>query len=116
MWAANKNHPNQQWIELDQGNGYYSYQKINTNHCIDGGGRSTENRDNVYLYTCTANFENQQWKKVPTDGGAYKLIKHSNEGFAINGGSAGRNGQNVNHWDSGSSNHNLQWFIETISN
>ena len=116
LWAANKNHPNQQWIELDQGNGYYSYQKINTNHCIDGGGRSTENRDNVYLYTCTANSENQQWKKVPTDGGAYKLVKHSNEGFAINGGSAGRNGQNVNHWDSGSSNHNLQWFIETISN
>ena len=116
LWAANKNHPNQQWIELDRGNGYYSYQKMDTNHCIDGGGRSTANRDNVYLYSCVADSENQQWKKVATDGGAYKLVKRSNEGFAIDGGSRGSKGQNVGLYDSGNPSHNLQWYIETISN
>ena len=116
LWATNKNHPNQQWIELDRGNGYYSYQKMNTNHCIDGGGITTANRDNVFLYFCEANSENQQWKKVATDGGAYKLVKRSNEGFAIDGGSNGQNGQNIGLWDSSHPSHNLQWFIESINN
>ena len=89
---------------------------MNTNHCIDGGGRTTANRDNLYLYSCEANSENQQWKKVATDGGAYKLVKRSNEGFAIDGGSNGRNGQNIGLWDSSHPSHNLQWFIESISN
>lgn len=32
LYAQNPNNVNQQWIEIDRGNGFFSYQKNNTNH------------------------------------------------------------------------------------
>ena len=110
LWSENSNNVNQQWIELNRGNGYYSYQKMNTDHCIDGSGGGANNQ-NVYLWTCNDNNFNQHWLKVDVGGGAYKLIKRNASGFALNGGSGGRNRQNVNLYNSSSSSANLQWLI-----
>ncbi|WP_299180086.1 T9SS type A sorting domain-containing protein [uncultured Aquimarina sp.] len=113
LWSTNPNNPNQQWIEIDRGNGYYSYQKIGADYCIDGMDGGT-NRQDVYLWNCSDNNWNQQWQKVAVGGGAYKLIKRNESGFAINGGSNGADGQNVNLFDSSNTSQNLQWIITPI--
>ena len=110
LWAENDNNVNQQWVEIDRGNGYYSYQKMGTNHCIDGGGDGA-NRQNVYLWQCGDNNQNQHWQKVSVGGGAFKLVKRNASGFALNGGSNGENAQNVSLWNSGSTSQNLHWII-----
>ncbi|WP_299211862.1 RICIN domain-containing protein [uncultured Aquimarina sp.] len=113
LWSANPNNVNQQWIEIDRGNGYYSYQKVGTNHCIDGNhGGAT--RQNVYLWTCNENNQNQQWQKVNVGGGAFKLIKRNASGFALDGGSGGSDSQNIALWDSSSNSQNLHWIITPI--
>ena len=113
LWDENDNNVNQQWIEIDRGNGYFSYQKMNTNFCIDGGNGGTNNQ-NVYLWTCNNNNRNQHWEKVSTGGGAFRLVKRNSPGFAINGGNNGETGQNVNLYNSSTSSQNLDWFITPI--
>lgn len=111
LWTENRNNVNQQWIEFDRGNGYFSYQKQGTNYCLDGG-NGGDNGQNVYLWNCSSNNQNQHWQKVSTGSGFYKLIKRNASGFAINGGSRGANGQNVDLYRSSSNSHNLQWSID----
>ena len=110
IWAENDNNVNQQWIEIDRGNGYYSYQKVGTNHCIDGN-RDGASRQNVYLWQCSDNNQNQHWQKVSVGGNAFKLVKRNAPGFALDGGSNGQNGQNIQLWRSGSTSQNLHWII-----
>ncbi|GAA3510907.1 hypothetical protein GCM10022393_25700 [Aquimarina addita] len=113
LWNADTSNPNQQWLEIDHGNGYYSYQKQGTNYCIDGNNGGA-NRQNVYLWPCDTNNPNQHWQKVDAGGGAYKLIKR-NTNFALNGGSGGANEQDVNLYDASSSSQNLHWFITSLT-
>ena len=113
LWNQNPNNANQQWIEINRGSGYYSYQKRGTDHCLDGG-RGGANRQDVYLWECSDNNQNQHWQKVSTDTGFYQLRKRNASGFAINGGSNGADGQNVNLYNSSSTSSNLQWSIETV--
>ncbi|WP_108804232.1 ThuA domain-containing protein [Aquimarina sp. Aq107] len=113
LWSENEANINQQWIEIDRGNGYYSYQKQGTNFCIDGD-KDGVNGQNVYLWTCMENNQNQHWQKVAVGDGAFKLIKRNAPGFAINGGNNGGNGQNVNLYDSSNTSENLQWIITPI--
>ena len=110
LWSQNSSNINQNWIEIDRGNDYYSYQKEATNFCIDGN-RGGANNQNVYLWKCSDNNQNQHWKKVETGSGYYKLIKRNAPGFALNGGSGGSNYQNINLYNSSSSSQNLQWDI-----
>ncbi len=113
LWTANKNNRNQQWVEIDRGNGYYSYQKRGTNYCIDGGNGGA-NGQNAFLWNCQENNRNQQWQKLAVNGGRYKLVKRNASGFALNGGNSGTNGQNVNLYDSSNSSQNLQWYTTPI--
>jgi len=113
LWGQNSNNTNQQWIEIDRGNNYYSYQKQGTDYCIDGG-RGGELRQDVYLWKCSDNNKNQHWLKSSTGSGFVKLIKRNSPDFALNGGSGGFNSQNVNLFTSSKSSHNLQWSVETI--
>ena len=113
LWSANDNNINQRWVEIDRGDGYYSYQKEDTNFCIDGN-NGGENTQNVYLWKCAANNQNQHWQKVAVGDGSYRLIKRNATGFAINGGNGGANGQNVNLWNSSHTSTNLNWFITTV--
>lgn len=113
LWDQNSNNKNQQWIEIDRGNSYYSYQKQGTDFCIDGG-NGGELRQAVYLWECSDNNSNQHWLKSNTDSGFVKLIKRNATGFTINGGSGGANGQDLNLFTSSLSSHNLQWSVEAI--
>ncbi|MDF7806329.1 putative glycoside hydrolase [Pontiellaceae bacterium B12219] len=111
LWSYAINNPNQQWEEIDRGNGYYSYQKKGTNYSLDGGSGGANNQ-NVNLWTTSASNYNQHWKKVDMGNGYFQLQKRNALGFCLNGGSGGANSQNVNLWSSSSSSYNLQWLIE----
>jgi len=97
---------NQQWVEINRGDEYYSYQKQGTNFCIDGGNWGSE-RQPIYLWQCAENNENQHWRKQSTDSGFFKLIKRNAVDFAING----ETGQNVNLLNTSNTSFNLQWSI-----
>ena len=77
---------NLSWKEIDQGNGYYSYQLVNTNYCMHGGIESADGQD-VYLWNCDSKDEDQLWLKVKADSGYYRLLKASNPEFALTIGS-----------------------------
>ena len=113
LWEANPNNVNQQWLEIDRGNGYYTYQKLGTDFVLDGG-QGGETGQNVYLWEINENNRNQHWEKVDVGGGAFQLIKRNSDDFAINGGSNGVNEQNVNLFDASNVSRNLQWFITPI--
>jgi len=113
LWSENENNQNQQWIEIDQGGGFFSYQKRNTDFCIDGN-RGGANGQNLYLWRCDNNNRNQHWQKVSSGGGAYRLVKRNATGFAIDGGNGGARAQNIQLYDSSLSSQNLQWFITPI--
>jgi len=38
LWASNTNNVNQKWVQINRGNGFFSFKKANTNFCLDGGG------------------------------------------------------------------------------
>ena len=103
----------QQWVEIDRGNGFYSYQRNGTNFCMDGGNGGAS-RQNVSLSTCaSANF-NQIWQKQSVDSGAFRLVKSNASGFVLDGGNGGANGQNVRLFNGSSPSQNLQWFITPL--
>jgi len=99
-----------QWKEIDRGGGYFSYERLNSNHSIDGGVGGANNQ-NVHVWLTSENNYNQQWKKVSVGGGACRLVKRNSTSHAINGGSGGAILQNVNLHSSTSS-QNLHWIIE----
>ena len=113
LWTEDSGNVNQQWIEIDRGNGFFSYQKQGTNHCIDGGNGGAD-RQVVYLFECRSTNQNQQWQKVNTDSGFVQLRKRNALGFAINGGSGGSRGQGVTLFNSSRTSQNLQWRIDPI--
>jgi len=89
--ASNAGDRNQQWVEIDRGDGFYSYRKNGTNHCIDGNNGGA-NRQNVHLWTCSAGNLNQSWRKVPAGGGTFRLIKRNAQGFTLDGGGGASQG------------------------
>ena len=116
LWKQNDANVNQQWIEINRGKGYYSYQKKGTNYCIDGGDGGAI-AQNVRLWTCSDDNDNQQWLKEELGGRAFRLSKRNALGFAIDGGNRGRNGQQIKMYTSTDPSHNLQWFITpTVAN
>jgi len=94
LWKQNEANVNQQWIEINRGKGYYSYQKKGTNYCIDGGDGGAI-AQNVRLWTCNDDNDSQQWLKEELGGRAFRLSKRNALGFAIDGGNRGRNGQKI---------------------
>lgn len=111
LWSQNSNNENQQWIETDQGNGYYSYQKQGTSFCIDGNNGGS-NGLNVMLWTCSTNNQNQHWKKINVGENKYRLEKRNNPEYSLDGGGNGANGQNIYLWRSDNSNKNQHWLLE----
>ena len=111
--SENTSDEGQLWVEIDRGNGFYSYEKFGTNFSIDGGNDGAKNQ-NIYLWKTNATNQNQQWQKVAMDDGGYKLIKRNATNFAINGGSGAVEGRGVNLWNSASTSQNLQWYINPV--
>jgi len=114
LWSKNDKNANQQWIEIDRGNNYYSYQKLNTNHCLDGG-RGGENEQNVYLWSCDDRNQNQHWLKVDVGDGHYRLEKRNAPGFSIDGNRGGENAQSVYLYDSNDENKNQHWLFNVVN-
>jgi len=113
LWSDNPNNVNQQWLEIDRGDGFYSYQKQNTEFCIDGGvGGATA--QNVFLIACRDSNQNQHWKKIAVGDGNYRLEKRNSPGFSIDGGRRGARGQTVYLWSSNSSNPNQHWTFNYL--
>ena len=113
LWSENENNINQQWIEIDRGNGFYTYQKMGTNFAIDGDNGGAQGQ-NVYLFSINENNQNQHWRKVPVGGGAFQLIKRNAPNFALDGGNGGARAQNINLSDASSTSQNLHWIITPI--
>ena len=113
LFRSNPDNINQQWVEIDRGQGYYSYQKQGTNFCIDGD-RGGQNGQNVYLWTCQDDNQNQHWRKVNVGGGNTRLEKRNAPNFSIDGDSGGQNFQNVYLWRSNDNNGNQQWQLVPI--
>lgn len=107
IWNYSSANQNQHWIEIDRGNGYYSYQKRNTNFCLDGN-RGGENGQSVYLWQCGSGNQNQHWRKVSVNG-LFRLEKRNAPSFSIDGNNGGANGQNLYLWQSNNSNPNQLW-------
>lgn len=108
LWSENENNINQQWYEVDRGNGYYSYQKVATNYCLDGN-HGGDNAQNVYLWTCNDGNQNQHWRKVDVGDGHYRLEKRNASGYSIDGNKGGADGQSIYLWASSDSNQNQHW-------
>ena len=113
LWSENDSNVNQQWYEIDRGNGYYSFQKVGTDYCLDGG-NGGDNGQNVYLWTCAASNQNQHWLKVSAGGDYYRLEKRNASGYSLDGNQSGDNGQSVYLWSSSSSNQNQQWLFNYL--
>ncbi len=113
LWSANPNNINQQWEEINRGNGYYSYRKLNTTFCLESS-NDVNSEQNVRLWTYNENYTNQQWKKIVGANGRVRLEKRSDSTISLNGGNGGINGQNVFMDVNNATGGNQQWVIEVI--
>ena len=113
LWNADENNVNQQWIEIDRGDGYFTYQKMGTNFALNADYDGSNNQ-NAYLFTINENNQNQHWQKLDVGEGAFKLIKRNAPELALDGGNDGARAQNVQLSDSSSSSQNLHWVITPI--
>ena len=114
LWSENDRNRNQQWYEINRGNGRYSFQKVGTNFCLDGN-TGGENGQNVYLFHCDADNWNQQWVKVNVGGGHYRLQKRNAPEYSIDGNRGGVKGRSLYLWESNNANYNQHWFFNYIS-
>ena len=107
---TNINHNNLTWTEISHGGGFYSYQKLNTNVCMDGGDGGA-NRQNVTLQACSASDRNQHWEKIDAGNGYYRLQKRDTN-YSLDGNHGGAIDQNVYLYRSSSNNENQQWKFD----
>ena len=114
LWSQDERNRNQQWDEIDRGNGRYSFQKYGTNFCLDGG-NGGENGQNIYLWNCDADNRNQQWIKVNVGGGNFRLQKRNAPGFSIDGNRGGSKRQSIYLWESSNVNSNQHWKFNYLS-
>lgn len=114
LYSENEDNQNQQWYEIDRGNGYYTYQKVGTDFCIDGG-NDGERQQSVYLWSCRENNQNQHWLKVDVGSGNYRLQKRNASDFSIDGKGGGESEQTLHLWDSSDSNQNQHWSFNYVS-
>ena len=114
VWNTNTGNVNQQWVEIDRGNGFYSYQKQNTSLCLDGG-NGGENLQPVILFGCGDTNYNQHWRKVSTGGNSYRLEKRNAPAFSIDGNRGAERSQGIYLYGSNSSNVNQQWEFLSAS-
>lgn len=103
----------QYWTEIDRGNGYYSYQKANSNFCMDGGNNGADDQE-VYLWECGETNQNQQWKKVEVESDTYRLEKRNSTSFAIDGGSSQINADVLSLLTIDNNNEDQQWIFKSI--
>ncbi|UTF58973.1 polysaccharide lyase family 7 protein [Gilvimarinus sp. DA14] len=117
LWGTNLNNVNQQWVQLDRGNGFYSYKKEDTNLCWDAGGGGTRNQA-VTLQECNAGNYNQHFAKVKIYDGTevYRFEKRNASGFSLDGNNGAAERQSIYLWNSNDDNINQQWELFRVDN
>lgn len=110
LWHNQGSNVNQLWVEIPRGNGFYSYQKYGTEHCLDGNRGGADGQD-LYLWDCGSNNRNQHWKKITVTGSFVRLQKRNASGYSIDGNKGGALRQNVYLWTSKHSNINQHWSL-----
>jgi hypothetical protein len=109
LWFDNPNQKNQQWVEIDRGNGFFSYRKRFTSLCLDGGHQGARGQA-VNLFYCGTDNKNQQWEKISLGGDKYRLRKNIPwADFYLDGGNGGAPGQGMKLWDA--THPNQEWTI-----
>ena len=114
LWGRSPSNNNQKWVEINRGNGFFSYQKKGTNHCLDGGVGGA-NGQNVKLWKCDGNNQNQHWQKINVGNNSFRLAKRNALAFSIDGGIGGANGQNLTLWFGNNNNQNQHWSFANSS-
>lgn len=113
LWYTEADNENQHWIEIDQGDGYYSYQKRNTDFCLDGNNGATDDQ-NVYLWTCSDSETNQHWEKVEQDDGSFMLQKRGYD-YVIDTGDGASIRQSLYLAQTDETSNDQQWIFNYIS-
>lgn len=108
LWDTDLTNVNQQWIELNRGDGFYAYQKTSTSLCLDGGDGGARGQA-VILLQCDEGNQNQHWRKVSTGNNDYRLEKRNAPRFSIDGNNGSQREQGIYLWFSNSDNVNQQW-------
>ena len=107
---TNINHNNLTWTEISRGDGHYSYQKLNTDVCMDGGDGGANGQD-VTLQICDVSNINQQWQKIDAGSGHYQLQKRGTN-FSLDGDQGGAVDQSVYLWNTRSLIQNQHWRFD----
>ena len=87
LWPTHHNNINQQWVQIDRGNGSFAFRKEGTNFCLDGGAYGSDGQE-VELWRCDLSSLNQRWNMLIRNDGAVQLQKANAPQYCINGGSA----------------------------
>ena len=113
LYDTNLDNVNQQWVEIDVGSGFYSYQKFNTSLCLDGG-NGADFRQPVTIETCNNTNRNQHWRQVSLANGNFRLEKRGTN-FSIDGNHGAQRRQVAYLWESNNNNVNQQWQFFTTT-
>ena len=102
-------HNNLKFKEIDRGGGYYSYERLDSEHSITSanGGKIGQN---VLVWSTNPDKYNQQWQKVDAGDGSFTLRKRSALSFGIHAGGKIQNRSNVN-LHSNFEHQNLHWYV-----
>ena len=114
LWNTSTSNINQNWIETNRGDNLFSYQKANTNLCLDGGNNGRRLQP-VTLERCNASNGNQQWRKIRTGRSRFRLEKSNAPGFSIDGNNGAEREQGLYLWNSDSNNINQQWRFISVA-
>ena len=112
LWNTSLTNVNQQWVELDRGNGFFAYQKRDTSLCLDGGNGGARLQP-IILNTCSANNQNQHWQKIDQAEGHTRLKKRG-VSFSIDGNRGAARRQEIYLWNSGDSNVDQHWEFTSV--
>ena len=116
LWETDTSASNQQWVQINQGDGYYSYKKFGTDVCWDGGNGGSK-KQAVTLESCDSADMNQHWKKISIAGASstYRFEKRNTSGYSIDSQDDAENGQLMHLWSSSDSNVNQQWVLTNVN-
>ena len=116
LWSTDSSNENQHWVQIDQGDGFYSYRKLDTNLCWDGGDGGSK-RQAVTLEECDSEDMNQHWEKIKVISNTqiYRFEKRNASDYSIDGNGGGENGQSLYLWTSSDTNVNQQWELTNLN-
>jgi len=108
LWESDANNVNQQWVEIDRGDNFYSYQRSNSSLCIDGGDGGALGQA-IVLSSCDESNLSQHWNKVSVGGSSYRLEKRDAPEYSMDGNRGAAARQELHLWASSDTNENQQW-------